>query len=1310
MKQEVIKKFMQSLDTTSPSDLAALNEAVKACSNFPGLQSVINKLINDCKGATSTEIFLKEKCGINLDNTDTGAITGLDAGGAKVKTAKSVVPGSGKASYPSGTSFTKRGLKVIVPKKNSLTEVQQTIVQGLYSWWIDSALKLIKDSYGFSFADSDATVKEITLNFVEESDDSLAYVNYESNSLTLNVNTNRFKNISAEDINGSEETAPFYLDRVLAHELTHAIMAAKIDNVQELPFFILEGMAELTHGADDIRYSDIVELVSNPEELAERLNVYNDSYSVLDYSAGYIFLRYLAKQVSEVNDTISAPSDDDDFIENSENATMISALGGNDTIINSGDSVTVDGGAGNDLIDNEGSNVSIVGGAGIDEIYNIGNDVTINSGLGNDRINNSGENVSINGGNGNNVIYNQSTPTIEDGAITWSKTIHNVTVKTGNGKDFISNFYARETKINSGAGNDIVYNRNYGSYATINTGNGNDYVYNGIASDHSKISLGAGNDILINKESDNVTVNGGKGNDLIEVDADSTDVIIEYKIGDGDDTIYGYNLTDTVSLTGGSVTSESVSDGNLILEIGSGSITFIDALTVNVNGTLYGKASKKGTNGNDYIVNIDSNETLKAYKGNDTIANYGENVLINAGNGKNNVSNYGENSTIITGNGNNTIYNDGYGSKIICGTGNDSIYNDWTHSTIEAGEGNDTITSRCRSLLKGNEGNDLIIDNHGEIFSTINGGTGDDTIYAYADWGGYETIEYTTGDGNDIVYGFNSNDTLRIFGKYTSSTVGNDVSIKVDDGSILLKDAAEEELLIISDADTLITGTDGNDTLRSFLNEAIVLGGKGDDYIYTEGNSTSVDGGAGDDTIYGQSYRASISGGDGNDYIYNNAEILDGGCRDSTIDGGNGDDHIYSYSEDSYIYGGAGNDYIYSDDWYVSIDGGLGNDSIYLRDGSAEEFIIYNSGDGNDLIEGFNETSTLQIGDGKDTYSKETFGSDIIVSVGKGKITLVGAATLSAVNILGEEKATLLTVTNETKSPVTVDSAIKIIDASKRTKAVQITGNALANSISGGSKNDTLNGGNGNDTLTGGAGDDLFIFDVGNDVITDYAAGDKISVNADITSSAFKNSDATFKIGKNTLTVKDGKGKGITFIKSDGTEKTIIGGAYLINDSTNSKVTLSAAWREVADASERTTAIKIVGNAQDNSILGGSGKNYLYGKDGDDYIVGGKVADKLYGQNGDDTLLGGKGNDSLWGGEGADTFIYESGDGRDVIFGFDNSDMLEITGTFSTAYKKSTNTVSFKVDSTSKAITLKDFTATTFNVNGDSYVLGLVKK
>ncbi|MBR0287390.1 MAG: hypothetical protein IJQ82_00265, partial [Selenomonadaceae bacterium] len=72
------------------------------------------------------------------------------------------------------------------------------------------------------------------------------------------------------------------------------------------------------------------------------------------------------------------------------------------------------------------------------------------------------------------------------------------------------------------------------------------------------------------------------------------------------------------------------------------------------------------------------------------------------------------------------------------------------------------------------------------------------------------------------------------------------------------------------------------------------------------------------------------------------------------------------------------------------------------------------------------------------------------------------------------------------------------------------------------------------------------------------------------------------------------------------------------------------------------------------------------------------------------------------------------GDGQDIIYGFDKTDLLQITGTFSASYSKSKKEIYFDVGKTTNAITLKDFGSTsTFNIDGTTYKISgskLVKK
>ena len=145
--------------------------------------------------------------------------------------------------------------------------------------------------------------------------------------------------------------------------------------------------------------------------------------------------------------------------------------------------------------------------------------------------------------------------------------------------------------------------------------------------------------------------------------------------------------------------------------------------------------------------------------------------------------------------------------------------------------------------------------------------------------------------------------------------------------------------------------------------------------------------------------------------------------------------------------------------------------------------------------------------------------------------------------------------------------------------------------------------------------------------------------------------------------------------------KTLTGTSYadsIYNDSSGSKVTISA----------------------------GDDKDTIFNSGLSATIDGGKGNDKIFDATSfgeESTLSGGKGNDSLWGGSGDNTFVYANGDGKDIIWGFGNNDILQITGAFSTFYSKSKDEIYFKVGSTASAITLKDFDATSFNVNGTNY-------
>ena len=406
-QQEVIKAFMKSLDETSKTGEAALNEAVKACSTFKSFTALKAAMIKDCKNAKSGNDFLKTYCGIDYSTEDNGAITGSDAGGSTSKTDASIVPESGSLKNFTGSSFKVNNLTVKLSGKtySQLSAAQKFIWQGLYTWWVKNSLDLIAESYGDNFSygsDSSATTKTLYVNFFYKSSTTSAYTSSDFNSAgktyktTLNINMYHWGSLPS-DLDKANSNFDHF---IVAHELTHAVMHANINaNVfKTLPAFVTEGIAELTHGIENTRETALKALAKNSSLLSKTLVLNTNSVTVSGvsnpgYAGGYMFFRYLARQAGDLT------------IDNETKNTTVKTFYGNDTITNTASSVTIESGAGKDSITNHGDKVSIVCGAGNDSVLSFGSKVTIDGGAGNDTLRGGDGNDSIAGGSGNDKIY-----------------------------------------------------------------------------------------------------------------------------------------------------------------------------------------------------------------------------------------------------------------------------------------------------------------------------------------------------------------------------------------------------------------------------------------------------------------------------------------------------------------------------------------------------------------------------------------------------------------------------------------------------------------------------------------------------------------------------------------------------------------------------------------------------------------------------------------------------------------------------------------------------------------------------------------
>ena len=586
-------------------------------------------------------------------------------------------------------------------------------------------------------------------------------------------------------------------------------------------------------------------------------------------------------------------------------------------------------------------------------VYNSGAYSTITLGTGDDTIDNLAIGVKIFAGSGNDGICNKGKTKI--------------TVDAGAGDDIINNYYSSYTVLRGETGNDSI-NLVGGNYITVEGGDGSDTII--AACSKSSIHSGDGDDIISIVGSAN-TIIGGAGNDTLS-GSRYTDTFL-YADGDGDDVIINYGNSDRIKIVHGEMSGASIDGTDVILFVGDGSLKLQDSVDKEikliddymrityVNPTDYltssiNQGSIRGSEINDVIkngvkpggYNFGDNATIEALGGNDKIINKGCNVYIDAGAGKDTIDNNGSGTTIIGAAGNDSIrtkgsyvnVDGGEGSDYIYsyiksenvtltgGAGNDRIYNygaealvnggddddfiingnKGTGSALNGGAGDDKIRNAGASdvMISGGAGDDSLCSSNGKNV-TINAGTGDDTIRVTT---GYNLIQYASGDGDDVIYGYKTTDTIQITsGSITDIWgVGSDLVFFVGDEYIQLKNVKNKKItiadangevtteyyngLLLPDGVTSTNRTDtsfavappyeGTLNLTPLINVKTVDASQSDCSLAVIGNNKAnvfrassgggtLEGGKGNDILYCNSGADMMiySKGDGNDVIYN---------------------------------------------------------------------------------------------------------------------------------------------------------------------------------------------------------------------------------------------------------------------------------------------------------------------------------------------------------------------------------------------------------------------------------------------------------
>ncbi len=526
--------------------------------------------------------------------------------------------------------------------------------------------------------------------------------------------------------------------------------------------------------------------------------------------------------------------------------------------------------------------------------------------------------------------------------------------------------------------------------------------------------------------------------------------------------------------------------------------------------------------------------------------------------------------------------------------------------SVSGGDGNDDLDGSAATValqLSGNTGQD-----------TIKGGSGNDSLS-----GGDDNDQLVAGGGDDAVDGNDGDDAL-------SGEGGND-TLDGGDGTDRLVESADVNLTVLAAS---LTGI-GNDVFSS-IEAAEISGGISDNVIDVSGfaGPTTVRAGAGDDTVTGSVENDVLSGEGGDDLINggNGNDQVCGGNGNDSLNGDDGNDVLRGEGQDDVLKGGLGRDTLNGNQGNDDIDGGDGND-IAFGGGGADTL---RGGDGNDRLRGQSAFDVLTGGAGRDTLSGgggrdrviEANDADFVLRQfrlrGNGvdrlvsieQVELTGGASNNSLSAVGYRGQVTLrggdgddTLTGGGNNDVLQGDAGSDL----------LTGNGGLDLLSGGTGADTLNGNDGDDTLQGEDGNDRLFGGTGNDNLDGGNNIDRLS--GDEGNDTLLGGDGNDRLfgGTGDDSLRGGDQNDRLF-GEDGND-TLIGDAG--NDTLN-----GGQGRDGLDGFTGNDRLK--GGGADDTLFGGDGNDTLEGEGGIDIVIGMAGDDRVNGGGSVDILAGGSGS------------------------------------------------------------------------------------
>ncbi len=546
-----------------------------------------------------------------------------------------------------------------------------------------------------------------------------------------------------------------------------------------------------------------------------------------------------------------------------------------------------------------------------------------------------------------------------------------------------------------------------------------------------------------------------------------------------------------------------------------------------------------GNAGNDHIV-IGAFDTANGGADHDTATFVGNAINLNFNTNTFSIDGQGiwlaEFETYVGLEGSDTVVGAAHSEHINLGNGNDFAYgmggNDFIYAsagadTMDGGAGYDTIVFHKAMVADWQAGvlDADIASDPWVSWEAIQGSAGADRIRTNS-WG--FAVELRGGAGNDVLATGVSgivNDTLR-------------------------GEAGDDQLNGGAGADLMEGGAD-NDTyfVDSVFDKVVEAANQGNDTVVTS-TSFVLSGASSVETVQTVSSAAATAINlVGNAY----SNKLFGNAASNSLNGAGGADAMRGFAgNDFYIVDHAGDAIV--EIAGQGIDTVMASASYSLAAGVSVEILKTTSAvattvlslSGNELV------NTLEGNAGANALNGRG-GADIMRGFAGNDIYYVDNALDNVIEGGGQGSDTILTTVSYVMGSGAVVEALRAASPAATT-AINLVGNAIANTLVGNDGNNILIGGAGNDTMYGLGGDDAYVVDSTADKIVEAAGKGTDNVSTSI----------SYQLGAGV--------------------------------SVETLRTVNAA---------ATTAINLAGNELANAVIGNAGSNMLYGYAGKDSLTGG---------------------------------------------------------------------------------------------------------